>query len=67
MTCRLCGGILCLLGQLGLRKHYRCRNCGMDWSKESRPRKRRAKSCNDCGETYPCRGVLQGTHSFKGI
>lgn len=30
--CRLCGGILMLLGSLGKRKHYRCRNCGMDWS-----------------------------------
>lgn len=25
----------------------------------------RKKTCLHCGETYPCRGVLQGTHSFK--
>jgi hypothetical protein len=23
------------------------------------------ESCAQCGESYPCRGVLQGTHTFK--
>jgi hypothetical protein len=31
-TCSFCGGELYLLGQLGLRLHYRCRDCGMNWS-----------------------------------
>jgi hypothetical protein len=33
MKCKLCGGLLMLLGQLGLLKHYRCRNCGMGWTR----------------------------------
>lgn len=30
--CPVCGGPGLLLGQLGNRVHYRCRNCGMDFS-----------------------------------
>jgi hypothetical protein len=30
--CGLCGGPLVFLGTLGTKKHYRCRNCGMDWN-----------------------------------
>lgn len=33
-TCGMCGGLLMPLGQLGRRMHYRCRNCGMDCSRE---------------------------------
>jgi hypothetical protein len=36
--CGLCGGELILLGTLGNRRHYRCRACGMDWSRKVRPR-----------------------------
>jgi hypothetical protein len=32
--CSICDGPLMLLGVLGNRKHMRCRNCGMDFSKE---------------------------------
>jgi len=32
--CGACGGELTSLGTLGNRKHYRCRNCGADQSKE---------------------------------
>jgi hypothetical protein len=38
MACGLCGGPLVLLGKLGDRKHYRCRNCGMGWSKPAKPK-----------------------------
>ncbi len=37
-TCKLCGGPLGLLGALGSMKHYRCRDCGMNFSKMTRPR-----------------------------
>jgi hypothetical protein len=32
--CSLCGGELVILGLLGARQHSRCRDCGMDSSKE---------------------------------
>lgn len=32
--CPICGGPGMPLGRLGRRMHYRCRNCGMDFSKE---------------------------------
>ena len=31
-TCPACTGPLVPLGQLGMRQHYRCRNCGLDCS-----------------------------------
>ena len=31
--CKMCNGQLILLGQLGLLRHFRCRNCGMMSSK----------------------------------
>ncbi len=34
MKCRLCGGLLMFLGRLGLLKHYRCRDCGMQSSRK---------------------------------
>lgn len=30
--CAICGGPLVFLGALGMREHYRCRNCGMGWN-----------------------------------
>ena len=30
--CPACGGPVTLLGTLGKRKHFRCRNCGLDSS-----------------------------------
>ena len=35
--CEMCGGPLEALGALGNRNHYRCRNCGMEFSSESPP------------------------------
>jgi len=32
--CPLCGGQGILLGVLGLLRHFRCRACGMMWSKQ---------------------------------
>lgn len=41
--CKICGGPLMELGSLGRRKHYRCRNCGIDFSKMGRaPRRKRS-------------------------
>ena len=40
-TCRLCNGPLEALGQLGLVRWYRCRNCGMQCSKDLLQRKNR--------------------------
>ena len=30
--CILCGGEMSLMGSLGRRKHYRCKNCGIEQS-----------------------------------
>jgi transposase-like protein len=32
VNCPVCGGPGVLLGTLGRRTHYRCRDCGMDFS-----------------------------------
>jgi hypothetical protein len=32
LWCRVCGGELSLLGMLGRRGHFRCRDCGLDQS-----------------------------------
>lgn len=34
VACSMCGGECAPLGCLGMRAHYRCRNCGMDQSRE---------------------------------
>lgn len=34
MKCPICHGPGVYLGALGRWKHYRCRNCGMTYSKE---------------------------------
>lgn len=31
-TCDVCGGPLMFLGKLGRRLHFRCRDCGLEWS-----------------------------------
>lgn len=62
MTCPMCDGPGVLLGQLGQRVHYRCRNCGMDYSTLDLP------ACPACGSTEPdcepgCPAVPErGTH-----
>lgn len=35
--CPICDGEAGLLGHLGYRAHYACRNCGMQFSKDTRP------------------------------
>jgi hypothetical protein len=35
-TCPICGGMGTLLGILGLRQWWRCRDCGVDFSRETR-------------------------------
>lgn len=35
-VCPTCGGELNELGTLGRRKHFRCRNCGMESSRDVR-------------------------------
>lgn len=39
-NCPTCGGPGALLGALGRRVHFRCRDCGLDFSLET---------CGDCG------------------
>jgi hypothetical protein len=39
--CMVCGGPRYLLGSLGNRRHYRCRNCGMGSSHVVRRRVRK--------------------------
>jgi hypothetical protein len=35
-SCKLCGGGLFLLGQLGCLLWFRCRSCGMEFNKRRR-------------------------------
>ena len=42
--CKLCGGLLELLGQLGCLKWFRCRDCGMECSRQVRIRWRKPKA-----------------------
>lgn len=44
MGCPMCGGPGVLLGVLGLLKHFRCRNCGMMWSKAKKAPRNWVKS-----------------------
>ena len=37
--CKICGGDLECLGKLGTLNHYRCRQCGMMYSKKSKSTK----------------------------
>lgn len=37
MICQLCGGVLVLLGLLGNLAWFRCRQCGMEFSKRLTP------------------------------
>lgn len=36
MNCSICGGFLELLGKLGKLYWFRCRNCGMEFSKDEK-------------------------------
>ena len=36
-VCSFCGGPGILLGSLGSREHFRCRNCGTEWSAKKDP------------------------------
>ena len=39
--CKICGGDLIHFGKLGTLNHYKCRHCGMMFSKESKLTKTR--------------------------
>lgn len=43
-TCPMCTGQGVLLGSLGLRTWFRCRQCGWDFSRVRRPRHPAAKA-----------------------
>lgn len=36
LTCKVCGGFLALLGQLGNLIHLRCQDCGLQHSVDAR-------------------------------
>jgi predicted nucleic acid-binding Zn ribbon protein len=57
--CSMCGGPLVELGSLGSVTHYRCRNCGMDFSKPSKG-EAGGYACRDCGKTF---GSLQSARN----
>lgn len=46
MRCSFCNGPLVSLGSLGNIAHFRCRNCGMDYSSET-------AQCGACSKTIP--------------
>jgi transposase-like protein len=41
MNCPICEGPGIVLGVLGTLKHFSCRNCGMQFSKRMKPRRKR--------------------------
>lgn len=43
LTCPWCGGEVFVLGQLGMMVHFRCRQCGGDFS-------RPAADCEGCND-----------------
>jgi len=45
--CKICKGQLLLLGQLGMLKHFQCRDCGMMFSKHPKHPKH-PKKVRDC-------------------
>jgi len=61
-TCPVCRGPGVLLGALGTRIHHRCRNCGIDFSRD-KPKKVRCRDCdkdskgcvycNECAKNHP--------------
>jgi hypothetical protein len=54
--CSACGGPLAYQGTLGNREHYRCRNCGRDFSTEVAGQQRRRRSYKKtCGHGYVTR------------
>jgi len=41
MSCPICGGEGVQFGFLGLRLHFRCRQCGIDFSRRVEPEEKR--------------------------
>lgn len=37
LECSACGGPLVVLGTLGRLEHFRCRNCGLERSRDTKP------------------------------
>jgi ssDNA-binding Zn-finger/Zn-ribbon topoisomerase 1 len=61
--CPSCGGPLGILGSLGNRMHYQCRNCGMQTSTSTKGRKQSGfKYCSKCGKQQ--RKLFQGLCKF---
>jgi tRNA(Ile2) C34 agmatinyltransferase TiaS len=58
----MCGGEGSFLGALGRTKHFRCRDCGMDFSKTPKRRKRRVdddqlrEMAMEAGMAFGCDG-----------
>jgi transposase-like protein len=44
VTCPMCYGEAGVLGVLGYLRHYLCRNCGMQFSRKIKRRKKREKA-----------------------
>jgi len=42
--CPICGGEAGLLGILGTRHHFTCRNCGMQFSESHEPKETKVRS-----------------------
>lgn len=66
MKCKFCKGPLMLLGQLGQMKHYRCRDCGAQFTKESKkaavaPEARRAALIEQLTAPRTAGEVMPGT------
>ncbi len=66
MKCRFCKGPLMLLGQLGPMKHYRCRDCGAQFTKDAKkaavnPEARRAALIEQLTTPRTAGEVMPGT------
>ena len=58
MTCPACGGEGVLLGSLGNLAHYRCRNCGAQFSEKVRSQRRRSPhDSRSRGKRNPTKGA----------
>ena len=64
MNCSLCGGPLEVLGDLGNRRHRRCRDCGMISSTEIK-RRRKKERCPHGQPLGACSACeAEGDHAF---
>ncbi len=71
MKCRFCKGPLMLLGQLGPMKHYRCRDCGAQFTKDAKkaavdPEARRASLIDQLTGSRTANELVPGTLHEEG-